>query len=75
MSDLVKLGTRPDVDTGVTTGDMSRYTGMSQRFFQEEIQAGEIPAAKFGRTYRIPDREAIRYLKQKGWPIPARFKK
>lgn len=54
----------------VTPGDLAQWTGMTPRFFRNEIAAGELRASKFGVEWRIPNAEARRYLLDKGWPLP-----
>ena len=54
-----------------TTTDLARWTGMSADFALDEIRAGELHAARFGRQYRIAFTEVRRYLREKGFSLPS----
>ena len=54
-----------------TTTDLARWTGMSADFVLDEIRAGELQAARFGRHYRIAFTEVLRYLREKGFSLPS----
>ena len=54
-----------------TTTDLARWTGMSADFVLDEIRAGELHAARFGRHFRIAFTEVLRYLREKGFSLPA----
>ena len=49
---------------------MADWTGMSADFVLDEIHCGELRAARFGRHYRIPFPEVLRYLREKGFTLP-----
>ena len=49
---------------------MADWTGMSADFVLDEIHWGELRAARFGRHYRIPFPEVLRYLREKGFTLP-----
>lgn len=66
MRDVAKLG--------VTTGEMARFTGMSDDFIRDEIAGQELRAGRFGRQYRISVDEARRYLDSKGFPLPIQLR-
>ena len=54
----------------LTTVELARMVGMTPAFIREEIQGGYLHAVNVGRgqthVYRIPAREAYRYIKQLG---------
>jgi hypothetical protein len=54
----------------LTTGELAQIIGMSPTFIREEIYGGHLRAAVIGRgrkrVYRIPAREAYRYIKELG---------
>ena len=50
---------------------MAEWTGMSTDFVLDEIRCGELRAARFGRHYRIPFPEVLRYLRAKGFMLPS----
>ena len=52
------------------TSDVAAWTGMSTDFVLDEIRSGELRAARFGRHYRIAFGEVLRYLRDKGFPLP-----
>ena len=54
-----------------TTTDLAQWTGMSADFVLDEIRSGELRAARFGRHYRIAFPEVLRYLRAKGFSLPA----
>ena len=54
-----------------TTADVAAWTGMSTDFVLDEIHCGELRAARFGRHYRIPFPEVLRYLREKGFTLPS----
>ena len=53
------------------TTDLAEWTGMSADFVLDEIHCGELRAARFGRHYRIPLPEVLRYLRAKGFTLPS----
>jgi excisionase family DNA binding protein len=53
-----------------STRDLAAWTGMSLDFFLDEIDAGELRAVRFGRSWRVPVSEVTRYLANKGFPVP-----
>ena len=53
------------------TTDVAAWTGMSTDFVLDEIHCGELRAARFGRHYRIPFPEVVRYLREKGFTLPS----
>jgi excisionase family DNA binding protein len=65
LADLTQDQGRP-----LTTREVAYLTGMSPTFIREEIRAGELQAAVVGRgrkrVFRIPHREAQRYLRRLG---------
>ena len=65
VSAILLAGPQP-----LTTGELARMVGMSPAFIREEIQGGYLHAVVVGRgqthVYRIPAREAYRYIKQLG---------
>ena len=54
-----------------TTTDLAQWTGMSTDFVLDEIHCRELRAARFGRHYRIPFPEVLRYLREKGFTLPS----
>ena len=54
----------------LTTDELARMVGMSPAFIREEIHGGYLHAVNVGRgqkhVYRIPAKEAYRYIKQLG---------
>ena len=54
-----------------TTADLAQWISMSPDFVLDEIRAGELQAARFGRRYRIPFLEVRRYLREKGFSLPS----
>jgi len=63
-------GGRRAGDSAWSTTDLANCIGMSASFVRDEIEAGEISAVRFGREWRVPHAEVIRYLTAKGWPLP-----
>ena len=65
LEDLVR-GSGPPL----TTSELARMIGMSPTFIRLEIGSGYLRAAKVGRgrrpVFRIPVREACRYVKKLG---------
>ena len=53
------------------TTDLADWTAMSTDFVLDEIHCGELRAARFGRHYRIPFPEVLRYLREKGFTLPS----
>ncbi len=54
----------------LTTAELAKMVGMSATFIRDEIHGGHIRAVVVGRgrkrVYRIPAREAYRYMKELG---------
>ena len=65
LDDLTPAGGPP-----LTTRELARMIGMSATFIREEIRSGHLHAVLVGRgrkrVFRIPVREARRYVKSLG---------
>jgi excisionase family DNA binding protein len=52
----------------LTVAQVAKWARVSTKTVYRWIQAGKIPAIRFGeRTYRIPTRAVIEYLKSTGY--------
>ena len=72
---MARLGVRDSVVRATrrpwATTDVAAWTGMSTDFVLDEIRSGELRAARFGRHYRIAFPDVVRYLRAKGFLLPA----
>ena len=52
----------------LTVPQVAKWAKVSTKSIYRQIESGKIPAVKFGaRTYRIPEKAIIDYLKQIGY--------
>jgi excisionase family DNA binding protein len=61
---------RRATDQAWDTRAIAECIGMSLTFVQDEIRAGQIRGAKFGRHWRVHRDDVLLYLKARNYRIP-----